>query len=508
MAISTGAMPISPLATGPRGRDLRPQAAARPRPLGVTPAQEQELRALEQWEAIRGQILVSVPVVVVGTFPGSLRQEQVLERAELTVSEFFFAVDEGREHGFAIPADDIVDLTIVPDPAGHMRALRIRYVADHTSGCVQAFTIATTGFRRVARFKTILRLAAAADIDVIAFDPLDMRPRSLAITWAHVRRFSSELMVWSGTACGPVGGWLASARAECRVWMTTHSFFWCDVAGQGVNRLPVADMLDVTMDLGAETPVLAIALRDGEGYRQEILFGFDRREFGERAESTCRSLMEALKGAGVSTRTEPSALAPWLPGQIADLPARPAVPGRRARRPAPETNTTPAPVATNDAMPAEVVAWLDMAEGTRPIATVASDDHAMTEVAVATSAIVPVQDALDDIPAMPTDPWEQMTVFERDCLADIRALEAHAEARTEHVITLQDALAALATLIERGEIELLDAHAHAQRMRGLAECRSSLRTLAQQQRAGIRSRSSILTERRSVLARVEALAAD
>ncbi|MGB3327501.1 MAG: hypothetical protein WBA46_01020, partial [Thermomicrobiales bacterium] len=294
MAISTGILPASPrqVPAAPtglpvRGRDLDGVRPAT-RPLGATLAQEQSLRALQRWEAIRGQVLVRVPVIVVGAFPGSLAQEQMLERADLTVSEFYFAIDEGTEHGFAIPADDIVDLTIVPDPAGNMRALRIRYVADHADGCIQAFTIATTGFRRVSRFKTILRLAAAADIQVEAFDPGASRARSLAITWAHVRRFSNELMVWSGTASGPVGGWLASARAECRVWMTTHSFFWCDVAGEGVNRLPVADILDATMDLGAATPVVALALRDAEGCRQEIFFGFDRREFGDRAESTCR----------------------------------------------------------------------------------------------------------------------------------------------------------------------------------------------------------------------------
>lgn len=511
MAISTGIVPVSPHPASAvtsrlagKGRDLdapRPYA----RPLGATAAQEQELRALQRWEALRGQVLVSVPVMAVGAFPGSLRHEQMLERAELTVSEFYFAIDEGTEHGFAIPADDVVELTIVPDPAGNMRALRIRYVADHTDGCIQAFTIATTGFRRVSRFKAILRLAAAADIEVEAFDPAGTRPRSLAITWAHVRRFSSELMVWSGTACGPVGGWLASARAECRVWMTTHSFFWCDVAGEGVNRLPVADILDVTMDLGAETPVAAIALRDAEGCRQEIFFGFDRREFGDRAEATCRSLVEALQEYGVATRIPAPAFAPWLPGQLVEMPDRVPMRGDAAR---PRLALAQDPM--TDAMPREVMAWLEMAEETIAIERVVSAPHIATEpIDPPSPTPVPIDVEPDnDIPIVPADPWPRMAAFESACLAEIRALESHAVGEAmlggEHV-GLQDALASLATLIEAGEIELLDANRRAQQMRALAECRASLRTLTHQQDAGIRSRSAILTERRAVLARVESL---
>ncbi|MGC4191138.1 MAG: hypothetical protein QM589_08225 [Thermomicrobiales bacterium] len=509
MAISTGILPVSPLTSSPaagypaRGRDAT-SYRLHARPLGATPAQEQGLRALEHWEAMRGQVLVNVPVMAMGTFPGSLRLGQMLDRAELTVSEFFFALDEGLEHGFAIPADDIVDLTIVPDPAGHMRALRIRYVADHADGCIQAFTIATTGFRRVARFKSILRLAAAADIAVTAFDPETMRPRSLAITWAHVRRFSSELMVWSGTACGPVGGWLASTRAECRVWMTTHSFFWCDVAGNGVNRLPIADILDVTMDIGAETPVVAIALRDAEGCRQEVLFGFDRREFGAHAEATCRSLVSALAQVGVAVRTEAPAFAPWLPGQSAELPTRLPTPAHRVRPEKPQPTD-----AGLTAIPHEVMAWLEAAEDTpAPDATLA----AMTIVAGAIeegdtgSAIAITPEQTEDAPAISDDPWARMDAFEAECLTAIRAYEAHAEvATTEQAVGLQEALAGLATLIEAGQIDLLDANARAQRLRGLAACRTSLRLLAQHQKAGIRSRSAILTERRAVLERVETL---
>lgn len=514
MAISTGTLPISPrlpaAAPAPRSRDL----PARPRPLGVTAAQEQELRALERWEALRGQVLVSVPVMAVGAFPGSLRQGQMLDRADLTVSEFFFALGEGTEHGFAIPADDIVDLTIVPDPAGHMRALRIRYVADHESGCIQAFTVATAGFRRVARFKAILRLAAAADIEVAAWDPAEIRPRSLAITWAHVRRFSNELMVWSGTACGPVGGWLASARAECRVWMTTHSFFWCDVAGEGVNRLPVADILDVTMDLGAETPVLAIALRDAEGCRQEILFGFDRREFGDRAEATCRSLVESLKEYGVAERTEPAPFAPWLPGQAVDWPTGEPAPARRTRPMKAQPSPTPVP---QDAIPDEVMAWLAQVDGTpsgapSTTATAIGIEGAAPDVAADTTDTPVVAENAGEapaVPATPTDPWACMAAFEGACLADIRALEARDVAPVSpHATSLQDALAALSTLIEAGEVEILHADTRARRMRALAECRATLRTLRQQQEAGIRSRSAILTERRAVLARVETLLAD
>ena len=466
------------------------------------------MRALQHWEAMRGQVLVSVPVMVAGAFPGSLGKQQLLERAELTVSEFYFTIDEGTDHGFAIPADDIVDLTIVPDPAGHMRALRMRYVADHEDSCIRAFTIATVGYRRVARFKAILRLAAAADIEVAAFDPSEARPRSLAITWAHVRRFSSELMVWSGTACGPVGGWLAAARAECRVWMTTHSFFWCDVAGEGVNRLPVADIIDVTMDLTAETPVAALALRDAEGCRQEILFGFDRREFGDQAEATCRSLVRALMEYGVAPRTEAAAIAPWLPGR---WPAQ-ASSGHRARRNVPPADRTGAREDPTSRNPLGHEAGNAMPH---PAPGLAAPSAVPPQMTGTIEAAMPRADGespkASDTPISPADPWKRMDAFESGCLAAIRALDARTDpdmSPPDEAVTLHDALAALATLIEAGEIDLLVADSRARRMHDLAACRATLLTLKQHQAAGIRSRSAIITERRAVLARVEALTAE
>lgn len=87
MAISTGTVPVSP---------IRDRIVSRQRPLGATLAQEEQLHATQAWETARGVVLVRVPVTVVGAFPGSLRRIQLIERAELTVSEFFFTIAEGR----------------------------------------------------------------------------------------------------------------------------------------------------------------------------------------------------------------------------------------------------------------------------------------------------------------------------------------------------------------------------------------------------------------------------
>lgn len=495
MAISTGIVPVSP--------PMRDRIVPRQRPLGATLAQEQQLQALREWEAMRGAVLVRVPVTIIGAFPGSLRRSQLIERAELTVSEFFFTFAEGTAEGFAIAVDDIVDLTIVPDPDGHMRALRMRYVAEQETGCIQTFTIAATGFRRIAKFKSILSLAAAADIVVTAHDPAANRPRSLAISWPHVRRFSNELMVWSGTACGPVGGWLASARADCRVWMTTHSFFWCDVAGNGVNRVPVGDMLDVTLDLDSDTPVLAIAIRDGDGCRQDLLFGFDRREYGDAAEDACRSLADALHLHGVVLRNEPAPVVPWRPGYRLPRPHHntPLMRPHHRLTPSPRLDT---PVDASVTLPDEVLAWLDQFD---PERLFGSDDPAPDDV-VDWENQAAGEDAEDGIPVdepVVLTPWQRMQAWEDACIEAVRALESGAPAPGLTTDALAPALAALATLIEHGEIDILDADTRARRMHDLAACRDALLALAQQQAAGIRSRSAILTERRSILARFATL---
>ncbi|MGB3329999.1 MAG: hypothetical protein WBA46_13640, partial [Thermomicrobiales bacterium] len=221
-----------------------------------------------------------------------------------------------------------------------------------------------------------------------------------------------------------------------------------------------------------------------------------------------RSLVAALHEYGVATRIAPRAFAPWLPGHLHEMPTGAGSAARTARlplsQPAPAAAAPPA-----DVLSLEVMAWLAMVDDATD--RVSSGDDGAIAASPSGAIDVPTdQEEIDAPPVPEDDPWAPMAAFEAACLAEIRSLEAGTAtpAHPEGMPSLPDALAALSTLIDAGQIELLDANARAQRMRGLAECRTSLRTLAQQQEAGIRARSAILTERRGILARVASLAAD
>lgn len=424
--------------------------------------------ACGRWRAQRGRDLFRSPVEVVGAFPGAIGRGHRMRRSRLTITERYLVCDEGREGGFAIDVDDIVDVAIVPAPSAVMSALRIRYRDAHNEHLIRSFAFrlrgVTDALYGVRRIRSLARLFADAGIPVVD-DAIIQPPRRLALTWDAARRDSPELMVWSGKASAPVGGWMARDRVTCRVWLTGKSLFWCDPSGAGVNRIPLEDIVDISADPDADTPALAVALTDASDARQELLFGFGESRDRETNRRECQTLVNAFASRDV-TIVEPG------------MPGTPWTARSSAMR--------------SVAEPAAHVEMMDVADLERSL----PDDR---------------DDAGDTYRHSEEGGAASFTRFEATCLAEIAAINqqiidpgssSEISPEVENEISppvLRDALDAIALHLADGSMEIEDADNRVRRLKLLADSRSKLRAIRQQQIVGLRAKSALLHERRAVM---------
>ncbi|MGI8486073.1 MAG: hypothetical protein ACR2OU_17675, partial [Thermomicrobiales bacterium] len=413
-----------------------------------------------RWKDRRGCTFFRSFAAVVGSFPGAISRGHRIGRSRLTITERYLVCNEGRKQGFAIDVDDILDVAIVPAPSGVMSALRIRYLDAGNKHLVRSFAFylrgATVSLYGVRRVRALARLFADAGIPVVD-DATVHSPHRLALTWDAARRHSPELMVWSGKASAPVGGWMARDRKACRVWLTGKSLFWCDPSGTGVNRIPLEDIVDISADPGADVPALVVALIDATDTRQELLFGFDGARDQETNRWECQTLINAFASRDV-TIIEPGV---------------PAVPWMASRSP---TRSVAKPVA--------VVRMMD------------TDDDVASEGSP--------ECLVGEAPA-------SFTMFEADCLAEIVAINQQiidpgpslaGASAVEHGTpspVLREALDAITLHLADGSMEIEDADNRVRRLELLSDSRSKLRAIRQQQIVGLRAKSALLHERRAVM---------
>lgn len=417
-----------------------------------------------RWRAQRGRDLFRSSVEVVGAFPGAIGRGHRMRRSRLTITARYLVCDEGRKGGFALGVDDIVDLAIIPAPSGVMSALRIRYRDAHHEQLIRSFALCLRGVTdalySVRRVRSLARLFADAGISVVD-DAVTQPPRRLALTWDAARRYSPELMVWSGKASAPVGGWMARDRVTCRVWLTGKSLFWCDPSGAGVNRIPLEDIVDISADPDADTPALAVALIDASDARQELLFGFGESRDQEANRRECQTLVNAFASRDV-TIVEPA------------------------------TPSTP---------------WTARSSAMRSAVDRAAHVEMMDRVSFSDDR----DDAEDSSGHLEEGEAASFTMFEATCLAEIAvikqqiidpgsSLEASPEAENETPPpVLRDALDTIALHLADGSMEIEDADNRVRRLKLLADSRSKLRAIRQQQIVGLRVKSALLHERRAVM---------
>lgn len=417
-----------------------------------------------RWKSNRGHDVFRSSVELEGAFPGAIGCGHRVQRARLTVTERYLICDEGRRGGFAIDVDDVVDIAIVPAPSRVMSALRIRYRESEREDLVRSFVFCIRGLTNflygVRRVRSLARLFAIAGIPVTE-TPIERPPRRLALSWDAARLHSAELMVWSGEANAPVGGWMNRDRVSCRVWLTGQSLFWCDPGGEGVNRIPIEDILDVSAQpdaLPPAAPAIVVSLLDGAGDRQELLFSFDAGRNLEANRRECQTLVNAFDSRDVAVVDPTTPLKPWKP-----LSAAIRLQGARPER-------------------------IEMLDGEHFPEPGPGERAHLTTVA-------------------PDEPSDCISEFEANCLAEIATINQQiinpidAIEPDESVLpaVLSVALNAVAIQLADGSMEIGDADNRVRRLKLLSESLTKLRAIRHQQVAGLRAKSVLVHERRAVM---------
>jgi len=403
-----------------------------------------------RWIAERGEVIARTRVSLDGAYPGNLVDRGRRGPRELTICPNHLVIDDGTDDGFALAFHEIDAFAIIPSSTPDRPALMIRYVALESPEILRSFTIARPTFptrSRGVRLGRIASLLADAGVPIIAPNRA-VAPRSLAMTWPDARRHADELITWSGTVMAPVGGWMASRQDACKLWLTTDSLFWCDPKGDGVNRLPVDDIIEIVTPPTAHAPQFAIAITDAHGWRQELRFRMPPHRDADLTAAAHASLLAAFCERGVLTRVEPRPAQPW---------------SRPTRSPRRMPIVTPQIPMSDDATP-DIV--LVAPEG--PDAIIRYDDDCMTTLARLDRAIIAAEMTVEEVLQIPQpDP------------AEAREL--------------------LAARIASGDLDLLAAHACAQRFRQLEDACLRLRAMIRQLAEGRRSRTAILHERNALM---------
>ncbi len=280
--------------------DLLPQVSL-PSRAGAVPA---------RWVMERGPARAAATVNALGGFPGALRWMNRIPSTSLIVTDEYLVVGEGTQEGFALPMQAILAAGVVrhsprsnPGVVVHFQdgpvvgsfALDIRGTARGRSGRLRAREIVDAlqenGVSRLARHH-------------VATSP------GLAISWEEARERADEPLVWSGIAHGSTGGWFGGRHSGCRMWLTAESLFWSCANGDGVNRLSLADVLEVRDGVGDR---VMVSLRNAAGHRFDLAFDL-AAEPGKDGRRQRLSFLNAIASFGVPVSAVRPPLAPWRRG--------------------------------------------------------------------------------------------------------------------------------------------------------------------------------------------------
>lgn len=266
----------------------------------------------DEWMSARGVSQASASVDIHGGFPGFARQGGVLVEADLTLTDHYLLVNEGRANGFGLSLDRLVGVGIEADPSGSGHLLMLRY-ADSLS--IRLFTV---------RFRSgplLLRGAASAEdlaalligSDVMEADT-DSVPDSndYLVTWDRTGRYEQEAVRWSGSLTAPVGFGLEGGPAEC--WLTDRSIMWGMRGGGGIYHVPLRifhDVITAEINGSDDLPVAYLGLGDPRVGRFDLGFTFDDPSMSGAAMKERAAFLMKLRNAGVPIGEPASAVKPW-----------------------------------------------------------------------------------------------------------------------------------------------------------------------------------------------------
>lgn len=264
----------------------------------------------DRWVMERGPARAAATVNVLGGFPGALRSMNRLPSTSLIVTQDYLVVGEGTPEGFALPMQAVLAAGMVRYSSRSNPGVVVHFQDGPAIGSF-ALDIRGTARGRSGRLRAreILDALEATGVARFAGHQLPRSP-GLATSWHEARERGDEPLVWTGMATGSVGGWFGGAHSDCRMWLTTESLFWSYANGEGVNRLALADVLEVRDGVGDR---VMVTLRTAAGHRFDLAFDL-AAEPGKDGRRQRLSFLNAIASFGVPVSAVRPPLAPWRRG--------------------------------------------------------------------------------------------------------------------------------------------------------------------------------------------------
>lgn len=268
--------------------------------------------ATRDWIAHRGAVLFEATGDVVGGFPGYADRGGRLEAVRCQVTERYLVVGERQPYGFGLPIPSLAGAVLVGAPRRTHPDLRVIYRDGLT---VRLFTVR---FRepRIARWSG--RRAERAREALLAAGLAEWLPAALpaepnfTVHWDQTRDLEAENVLWTGRATAPLRVGLPGVASE--VWLTTRSLIWGSGAGDGINRVPLSMVIDVTAAHLADrrrTPALFVGIGEERGGRHELAFIFDQQDSPDRNVRERGAFFVGLRSRGIPLGAPTPPLQPW-----------------------------------------------------------------------------------------------------------------------------------------------------------------------------------------------------
>lgn len=274
------------------------------------------------WTAERGEPRWEGSANLAGGFPGAAQLGGGLTAARITLTDRYLLVNEPRADGFAMPLHWIEGSCHLAHPGRGEAELRVFY---RGGDAMRNFTIAPRARRFVTRglgFICDLQRALHEVSPALGGGyPTPVLP-NIALPWDQARAFEGENALWTGqaTAAAALGG----PCIACDVWLTTRSLIWGGGLGEGINRVPLTNVVEMTLlnwDLQEPAPAVTVLISDTNTGRYDLPFIFNLQTVDRNARER-GAFTAALRTRGIQAVDQVAPWQPWHTSNPAQLPDR------------------------------------------------------------------------------------------------------------------------------------------------------------------------------------------
>jgi hypothetical protein len=282
-----------------------PQATPRTRVASRVPA---------RWLIERGETRVEAPVAALGGFPGALRAMNRLDDSRLICTLRYLVVGEGTSHGFAIPMRDVLSASVIRPDHRSNHGLAVWYRdGETTASFFLQFRGMSRGISGMRRAEQAMHFLVGRGVAPVSAREAQLSP-AVHLSWDQAATLAAEEILWAGNGVASVGGWFGSTQEASRVWLTDRSLLWAGASQDGVNYLPLQDIIEARDGAGDR---VSIGIRDALGHRYDVAFDLAPEQVGLDRQANPRvRFMNALASHGVSVGTASTPLAPWRAGSV------------------------------------------------------------------------------------------------------------------------------------------------------------------------------------------------